>query len=693
MSAKPKILLVDDREENLLALVGLLARHDAELLKAGSGEEALELLLRNEVALALVDVQMPGMDGFELAELMRGSDRTREIPLIFVTAGLHDRERIFKGYEAGAVDFLVKPLEPRALASKVGVFLELDRRKRQLGERVEQLEIALAERQKAEEEIRRSRKGLTELTRASLRIMRETNLEAMFQAISAAALELTGARVAVSGHRPVHGRFTVSGAARAPGTPACPTGNELLIEKGGIFLDLMEGAEAMRLTDAEMRAHPRWWGLPEGHVPLRGLLGVRLVDRQGRADGVILVSCKDPGDFTAEDESLLQQLGALASLAAQHVEARVSLEEADRSKNQFLAVLSHELRNPLAPIKNSLYILDRAAPGGEHARRAQQVIDRQVTQLSNLVNDLLDVTRITRNKIQLQKERLELNDVVRRTIEDNRSFFEKAQVRLDFAPAPELLHVHADGTRLAQIVSNLLQNAAKFTTAGGNTRVTVAAEGKQATVRVADDGVGIAPETVARLFQPFMQADHSLDRSKGGLGLGLALVKGLVEHHGGSISAHSAGLGEGADFVVRLPLFEMAERPEAKNASALEPHVRRRVLIIEDNVDAADSLREALELCDHEVSIACDGPEGIAKARGLRPELVLCDIGLPGMDGYEVAHALRADESLKGIALVALSGYALPEDLQRAREAGFDSHLAKPPSIEQLQALLGSLRP
>jgi PAS domain S-box-containing protein len=370
--------------------------------------------------------------------------------------------------------------------------------------------------------------------------------------------------------------------------------------------------------------------------------------------------------------------------------ANLQLAEADRRKNEFLAILSHELRNPLAPIANSLYILERAADGGEQSNRAKQVISRQVAHLSDLVNDLLDVTRISRNKIQLQKESLELNEVVRRAVEDNQSLFERAGIHLDLTPAPRPVRVIADRTRVVQVVGNLLQNAAKFTLQGGCARVAVDVEANRAVVRVADDGVGIATENLAGLFQPFIQADHTLDRSKGGLGLGLALVKGLVELHGGSVSAYSEGLGKGTEVVVRLPL-DGGVALESEAARLHLPRPRRRILIIEDNIDAAHSLREALELSDHEVAIAHDGPEGLAKARVFQPEVVLCDIGLPRMDGFEVARAFRADERLKGAFLVALSGYALPKDLQRASEAGFARHLAKPPGMEALEELLASV--
>jgi CheY-like chemotaxis protein len=318
------------------------------------------------------------------------------------------------------------------------------------------------------------------------------------------------------------------------------------------------------------------------------------------------------------------------------------------------------------------------------------VIERQVTHLSNLVNDLLDVTRITRNRIQLQRERVELNELVRKTVQDNGSLFDRSgvEIALELAPAPVV--IDADPTRVAQIVSNLLQNAAKFSMRGGHTGIRVAVEGGNAVIRVADDGVGMAEETTASLFQPFMQAESTLDRSKGGLGLGLALVKRLVEMHGGHVATHSEGLGQGAEFVVRLPVAGDAS-PEKVESSEPPSSSGRRVLIIEDNIDSAESLREVLSLFEHHVDVAYDGPEGIAKARELRPDVVLCDIGLPVMDGYEIARAFRADEALRSTYLVALSGYTLPGDLQRAAEAGFDRHLAKPSTVEKLHAVLSGL--
>jgi two-component system CheB/CheR fusion protein len=373
--------------------------------------------------------------------------------------------------------------------------------------------------------------------------------------------------------------------------------------------------------------------------------------------------------------------------------ANAQLTEADQRKNEFLAVLSHELRNPLTPVRNSLYILERVAPGGDQARRALEVIGRQSGQLARLVDDLLDVTRISRNKIQLQRGPLDLNELVRRTVEDHHSLFEGKGIAVETSFAAERLPISGDAARLAQVVGNLLQNAAKFTPAGGRVVVSTAATPSRgrATLRVSDNGVGIEPAMLRRLFEPFTQAEATLDRSKGGLGLGLALVKGLVEMHGGEVCAHSDGPGKGAEFVVELPLEATSADRASPTAVGAKPS-GRRVLVIEDNIDAADSLREVLAFGDHIVEVAYNGPEGLARAREFKPEVVLCDIGLPGMDGYQVARAFRADDTLKGVFLVALSGYALPEDLQRAQEAGFDRHLAKPPSIEKIEEALASGR-
>jgi len=374
-------------------------------------------------------------------------------------------------------------------------------------------------------------------------------------------------------------------------------------------------------------------------------------------------------------------------------QAERDLREADRRKDEFLAMLSHELRNPLAPILGAVHVLDRAAPGSEPARKAHAVIGRQVRHMAKLVDDLLDVTRISRGKITLRRERIDLRELVRRAGEDHREMFARNDVRLDVGVDGDPLHVNGDATRLAQMLGNLLQNAARFTLRGGRVTLTLSrVDGGLAAIAVRDTGVGIAPEILPRLFQPFMQGERTLDRSAGGLGLGLALVKALVELHGGTASARSDGAGHGAEFVLRLPLVDDERPAVSPGAAPAEAIPAGRVLVIEDNVDWAETLRTALEIDGHAVVVALSGSEGLEKARASRPDVVLCDIGLPGMDGYEVARTMRRDPELRSIPLVAVSGYAAPEDVERARQAGFDSHFAKPPDLEVLRRTMAEIR-
>jgi PAS domain S-box-containing protein len=353
------------------------------------------------------------------------------------------------------------------------------------------------------------------------------------------------------------------------------------------------------------------------------------------------------------------------------------LELADQRKNAFLAVLSHELRNPLEPIRNSVYVLAHSPPVSDPAQRARRIIERQVIHLTCLVDDLLDVTRIARGKLRLVRQPLDLNQLVRRVAEDQRSVLARGGVELGLEIGDEALRVRGDATRLAQVVANLLQNAAKFTPRGGRATVAVVREQPGvASIRVRDDGAGIAPEAQTHLFEPFVQLEHTLESSRSGLGLGLALVKGLVEQHGGDVQAQSAGLGKGTEFIVRLPL------------TAEEPRGPRRVLLVDGDEEAAQSLREALECDDHEVEVAATGAQAIEKARAFRPHAVLCDLRLPGMDGCEVARALRQDPELQGLLLISLSGQATEADVERAKRAGFDRHVAKPPDPRALEEAL-----
>ena len=375
--------------------------------------------------------------------------------------------------------------------------------------------------------------------------------------------------------------------------------------------------------------------------------------------------------------------------------ANARLTEEDQRKSEFLAMLSHELRNPLAPIQNSVYLLDHSPAGSEQAVRARGVLLRQTRHLTRLVDDLLDVTRISRGKIELRRARIDAGDIVSRSCDDHRAVFERRGVALHVEVPRAPVWIDADATRIAQIVGNLLHNSAKFTSRGGSATVTVTMPEDRAEIRVRDDGAGIDPELLPRVFEPFVQSEAGLARSHGGLGLGLALVKGFAELHGGKVRAESGGPRRGSEFVVSLPLAPARDSgtvTEPTGPVAPTPHV---ILVIEDNIDSAQALADALALHGHRLHVATNGQTGLARARALKPDVIICDIGLPDVDGYEIARALRGDGDFRSTYLVALSGYTQPEDRSRAAEAGFDAHRAKPADIDELAALVAQvpLRP
>jgi two-component system CheB/CheR fusion protein len=387
-----------------------------------------------------------------------------------------------------------------------------------------------------------------------------------------------------------------------------------------------------------------------------------------------------------DDNGTATRLIGIVHDVTERKNAETALREADARKTEFLATLSHELRNPLAPIRYGLAVLNQAPPGSEKAKRTREILERQVTHLTRLVDDLLDMTRITRGTIELHREPIELNALLQRTVDDHTAGFETRGVACEVVLESAELWLDADGTRLVQAIGNLLGNAMKFTRRGDRVTISLTREGDAAVLRIRDTGIGIDAETLRHLFVPFKQARQALDRREGGLGLGLSLVKALVELHGGTVAATSDGPNKGTEITLRLPL---AATPAHFESAPPQRVARpRRVLVIEDNVDAAEALRSALEIDGHDVRVSHDGPAGIAIARTFRPNVVVCDLGLPGMNGYEVARVLCADRVGTPAVLVALSGYALPQDRERSEAAGFAYHLAKPPSLRELQQVL-----
>ncbi|MEX3952941.1 response regulator [Paraburkholderia sp. EG287B] len=395
-----------------------------------------------------------------------------------------------------------------------------------------------------------------------------------------------------------------------------------------------------------------------------------------------------------EPAELVANVRALLRLYA----AEKALRDADRRKDRFLATLAHELRNPLAPIRNAIELLDPRHGANDTMRAdARQIASRQVEHLGRLVDDLLDVSRISHGKIALQMSTLDLREIVQVAVETSRPFLDAKSQTLTVEIDCEPCHVTGDAIRVAQIISNLLSNAAKYTAEGGQIALRLEADVYEILIRVRDNGIGIAPDELPYVFELFMQSREAVKRADGGLGIGLALVRELAELHGGSVSAHSDGLGHGSEFVVRLPLARVpqCEAPLGKSQGAghqTEP-ARRRVLIADDNVDSASSLLMLLELEGHEVRVAHDGPSALALAQSFLPHVAILDIGLPGMDGHALAKALRAEPATAHVQLIALTGYGQERDRQAASDAGFDRHLVKPAPYDEILREIESAPP
>lgn len=374
--------------------------------------------------------------------------------------------------------------------------------------------------------------------------------------------------------------------------------------------------------------------------------------------------------------------------------AEDALKDADRRKDEFLATLAHELRNPLAPIRNGLQVLRLAGADGRVAADARTMMERQLGQMVHLVDDLLDLSRISRGKIELRKERVELAGVVQQAVETSRPLIEQAGHALTVALPSVSLYVDADVTRLAQVFSNLLNNAAKYTDRGGRIELTVRRAGGEAVVSVADDGVGIPAHMLPRVFEMFTQVDRNLERAQGGLGIGLSIVKRLVEMHGGSVEARSGGQGMGSEFVVRLPVVvpDAAAGREVDGTAGPVNGVRRRILVVDDNRDSAESLAMMLTLMGNDTRTAHDGLEAVESAPAFGPDVILMDIGMPRLNGFDTARRIRSEPWGKGVVLVALTGWGQEEDRRKSQEAGFDHHLTKPVDPARLEKLLAELR-
>jgi signal transduction histidine kinase len=682
-SEKIKILLVDDRAENLLAYRAILGELDLELMFADCGEEALKSVLGNDFAVILLDVNMPGMDGFETARFIRGRKHSAHTPIIFVTA-FPDEFHAARGYAHGAVDYLQTPIVPEVLRAKVRVFVELFRM-------TEQIKRQGEERLAFDHE--RMRRAAAEEANSRLRFLaRVTEVVGRSLDYNTTARDLVRLTVPTLGEHAVVARWDEAAGGAWQVVQAVST-----IESVSVMelasLDTLPADLAAAIKQSQATQLP---ALSSPAPPASSDPGTRLIllPLAGQKSTLAVMGIKRSSatrPFSSEDLTLAEALASRAAMALENANLYKDLERADRQKNEFLSMLAHELRNPLAPIRTAVDVLRLKADGQPEIEWAREIINRQTKHLVRLVDDLLDVSRITGGKIRLDLEVLNAASVVAAAVETSRPLIEESGHQMTVALPNEPVWVRCDRVRLAQVLSNLLNNAAKYTQNGGLIGLSVERVGEEVLFRVCDNGIGISAEMLPKVFELFTQVERSLDRSQGGLGVGLTVVKRLVEMHGGRVEAVSSGAGCGSEFTVRLPSIEAPTETEVAAETAAEsrtPGAPQRILVVDDNADAADSLAFLLKHGDHEVRTAHDGRQAVDVALQFRPQAVVLDLGLPELDGYEVARHLRQSEATRGALLVALSGYGQQEHRRRSSEAGFDYHLVKPVDFGALQRIL-----
>jgi len=462
----------------------------------------------------------------------------------------------------------------------------------------------------------------------------------------------------------------------------------------GACVKAVEGAQRVVIEDVER--DPAFAGHREvaRRAGFRAVHSTPLVTRSGRVIGVLSTHFRKPYRPTERQIELVDLCARQAVDFIENARLYTQLRDADRQKDEFMAILAHELRNPLAPVRNALEILRRDQDNPASVSQTRAMMERQIEQMVRLVDDLMDASRISRNRLVLRKEQVELSTVIQRAIELSRPQIEGAGHALEVHLPAQRVFLDADPTRLAQVFSNLLNNAAKFTPPGGHLEVRAEREGSSLRIGVRDDGAGIPPDMLSNVFEMFTQVDRSIERSQGGLGIGLSLARSIVGLHGGTLEAHSEGLGRGSEFVVHLPVLVGGMPANTNGRAASGPALpRRRILVVDDNEDSAESLALVLGLMGHEVRTAHDGNQGFASACEFRPELVFLDVGLPLRNGYEVARAIRAEEWGKSVFLVALTGWGQDEDKRRAADAGFNLHVVKPLNPGALESLLAEVAP
>src|SRR4051812_25060813 len=681
---KVNILVVDDLPDKLLAFRVVLEELGQNLVMVSSGAEALKQLLEREFAVILLDVNMPDIDGIETAELIRQHRKTAHTPIIFVTA-YADEMQTARGYQLGAVDYILSPIVPEILRSKVRVFVDLYRAQR----RAQVLARAEAERAAAQEATRRS-EFLADASRelgASLDL--EQGMHNLLNLAVPAVAQTAVLCIVVEGEQILLRRSV---------GPKGGAATESLLSPDVLPRALREAMDQAAAEGGELDV-PVWADSSRGYEWARELRSARALPLKAgeHSFGVLLLGSSRPVPaYGAADQAMLGELASRAGMALENArlywslkreiaktrEAEEKLLEASKRKDEFLAMLSHELRNPLAPIRNAVELVRRIAPADPRLVWARDVVDRQVTHMAQLVDDLLDVSRITQGKISLRKDTVELEGVVQHAVETARPLIEARGHTLKITMPETPVWMIGDFARLAQVLANLLNNAAKYTPEGGAISLAAEVSEGQVVMTVRDNGMGIDRDLLPRVFDLFSQGERSLDRSLGGLGVGLTVVQRLVELHQGRVEVFSEGAGRGSEFRVTLPCI--SEVPHATAASERNAHedekMQRgtRVLVVDDNTDAAESIAVLLRMEGHEVKTVSDGAQAIACSQVFAPSAVVLDIGLPGMSGYDVARRLRELPATRNAVFIALTGYGQREDRNLAAEAGFQHHFIKP---------------
>ena len=705
------ILVVDDRPDKLLALEAVLEDLGQTIVRAYSGREALRAVLNREFAVILLDVNMPDMDGFETASLIRQRKSSEHTPIIFITA-FHDEMHVSRGYSLGAVDYILAPVVPDVLRTKVAVFVDLYRKSAQVRRQAESL------RQRAAQ--------LHKLTSASLAINSALSMEGILQVVTETAREIVGAHqsmtAAVLDGNWAHALVAVSysdkyASFRDRSVAPKPDGS-------GLYSVVCRMNKPVRMTQREMEEHPMRPSGPPGEAvggpggldgvaeapPLRGWLAAPLTGRDGRNLGVVQLSDRCAGEFTDDDEAVLVQLAQMASIAIENT-IYAEEREANRIKDEFLATLSHELRTPLNAVVGWTQLLrmeqDKLDPEVVHGL---DVIERNVKAQTKLIEDLLDVSRITTGKLRLNVSVISLAPVVEAAADAVRPAADAKGVALDVTVSCDD-QVSGDPDRLQQVVWNLLSNAVKFTPAGGRVGVALDRAGAQSRIRVSDSGQGISPKFLPYVFDRFRQADSTSTRQHGGLGIGLTIVRKIVELHGGGVEAESAGEGRGATFTVMLPVAAGGAEAQATRGGAAEapagPHLAiaagpevqdlggLHVLLVDDEPDALEVIGEVLRRAGAQVTAASCADEAMELLVRLRPAVLISDIAMPGRDGFDLLRCVRLlpPHQNPQVPAVALTAYAREEDRARTRAAGFQIHLAKPVSPRELVAAVSPFVP